>query len=114
MIEYLGKLDKDNIIDRVAAVMIDMLPSGGIIDEKVAEQLNMSGRSLQRRLKEAGTTFRTLLEGVRKDLASTYVRDPDVELVEIAFLLGFSDQSAFSRAFKRWTGITPSEFRMSG
>jgi len=114
MIEYLGKLDKDNIIDRVAAVMIDILPSGDVTDEKVAEQLNMSARSLQRRLKEAGTNFRTLLEGVRKDLASTYVHDPDVELVEVAFLLGFSDQSAFSRAFKRWTGHTPSEFRMSG
>ncbi len=114
MIEYLGKLDKDNIIDRVAAVTIDMLPSGGITDEKIAEHLNMSGRSLQRRLKEAGTTFRTILEGVRKDLASTYVHDPDIELVEVAFLLGFSDQSAFSRAFKRWTGNTPSEFRISG
>ena len=114
MIEYLGELDKDNISDRVAAVIIDMLPSGGVTDEKVAEQLNMSERSLQRRLKEAGTTFRRLLEGIRKDLASTYVRDLDVDLVEVAFLLGFSDQSAFSRAFKRWTGNTPSEFRMSG
>jgi AraC-like DNA-binding protein len=95
-------------------VMIDMLPSGGITDEKIAEHLNMSERSLQRRLKEAGTTFRTILERVRKDLASTYVHDPDIELVEVAFLLGFSDQSAFSRAFKRWTGNTPSEFRMSG
>lgn len=114
MIEYLGKLDKDNIIDRVAGVMIDMLPSGGITDEKIAQHLNMSGRSLQRRLKGAGTTFRTILEGVRKDLATTYVHDSDIELVEVAFLLGFSDQSAFSRAFKRWTGITPSNFRMSG
>jgi len=114
MIEYLGKLDRDNIIDRVAAVMIDMLPSGGITDEKIAENLNMSERSLQRRLKEAGTTFRTILERVRKDLASTYVHDPEIELVGVAVLLGFSDQSAFSRAFKRWTGNTPSEFRMSG
>ena len=114
MIEYLGKLNKDNIIDRVTAVIIDMLPSGDIADEKVAEQLNMSVRSLQRRLKEVGTTFRTLLEGIREDLAATYVRDPDIELVEVAFLLGFSDQSAFSRAFKRWTGSSPSEVRKSG
>ena len=114
MIEYLGKLDRDNIIDRVTAVIIDMLPSGGVTDAKVADQLNMSERSLQRRLNEAGTTFRTLLVEVRKDLAATYVRDPDIELVEISFLLGFSDQSAFSRAFKRWTGNTPTEFRMTG
>jgi len=114
MIEYLGKLDKDNIVDRVTAVIIDMLPSGGVADEKVAEQLNMSVRSLQRRLREAGTTFRTLLEAARKGLAATYVRDPDIELGEVAFLLGFSDQSAFSRAFKRWTGCSPSEARKSG
>jgi AraC-like DNA-binding protein len=114
MIEYLGKLEKDDIIDRVTAAIIDMLPSGGVADEKVAAQLNMSVRSLQRRLKEVGTTFRTLLETVRKDLAATYVCDPDIELVEVAFLLGFSDQSAFSRAFKRWTGKSPSEARKSG
>lgn len=114
MIEYLGKLKKDDIIDRVTAAIIDMLPSGGIADEKVAETLNMSVRSLQRRLKEVGSTFRTLLEAVRKDLAATYVRDPDIELVEVAFLLGFSDQSAFSRAFKRWAGKSPSEARKSG
>ncbi len=114
MIEYLGKLNKDDIIDRVTAAIIDMLPSGGIADEKVAETLNMSVRSLQRRLKEVGSTFRTLLEAVRKDLAATYVRDPEIELVEVAFLLGFSDQSAFSRAFKRWAGKSPSEARKSG
>jgi AraC-like DNA-binding protein len=113
MVEYLAKLDKDDIIDRVTAVIVDMLPSGGVADEKVAEQLNMSVRSLQRRLKEAGTTFRTLLEEIRKDLASTYVRDAEIELVEVAFLLGFSDQSAFSRAFRRWTGCCPSEIRKS-
>jgi AraC-like DNA-binding protein len=90
-----------------------MLPSGNITDEKVAGQLNLSARTLQRRLKAAGTTFRTLLEAVRKDLATTYVRDPNIELVEVAFLLGFSDQSAFSRAFKRWTGCPPSEARKS-
>jgi AraC-like DNA-binding protein len=74
----------------------------------------MSVRSLQRKLKEVGTTFRTLLDAVRKDLASTYVHDPDIELAEVASLLGFSDQSTFSRAFRRWTGHSPSEVRKSG
>ncbi|MBT8371214.1 MAG: helix-turn-helix transcriptional regulator, partial [Desulfobacterales bacterium] len=101
----------NNIVDRVTAVIVDMLPSGGIADEKIAESLNMSVRSLQRRLKEVGTTFRGILDMVRKDLAETYVLDPEIELVEIAFLLGFSDQSAFSRAFRRWTGNSPSEAR---
>jgi AraC-like DNA-binding protein len=114
MIEYLAKLNKDDIVNRVAAVIVDMLPSGGVADEKVAETLGMSVRSLQRRLKEADTTFRTILDMTRRDLASTYVRDPDIELAEVAFLLGFSDQSAFSRAFKRWTGNPPSQVRKSG
>jgi AraC-like DNA-binding protein len=114
MIEYLANLNKDDIIDRVTSVIVDMLPSGHVVDEEVAETLNMSARSLQRRLKEVGTTFRTLLDMVRKDLASTYVHDPDIELAEVAFLLGFSDQSAFSRAFRRWTGNSPSGARKSG
>jgi AraC-like DNA-binding protein len=61
-----------------------------------------------------GTTFRTILDMVRKDLAATYVSDPEIELAEIAFLLGFSEQSAFSRAFRRWTGTSPSEARKTG
>ena len=71
MIEYLGKLDKENIVDRVTAVIIDMIPSGSVVDEKVAEQLNMSVRSFQRRLKEVDTTFRTLLEAVRRDIGKS-------------------------------------------
>jgi AraC-like DNA-binding protein len=114
MIEYLAKLNKDDIIDRVTAAIVDMLPSGGVADEKVSGTLNLSVRSLQRRLKEVGTTFRTILDEVRKDLASTYVRDPEIELAEIAFLLGFSEQSAFSRVYRRWTGVAPSEGRRSG
>ena len=114
MVDYLAKLNKGDIIDRVTSVIVDMLPSGGVVDEKVAEILHMSVRSLQRRLKEVGTTFRTLLDTVRKDLASTYVHDPDIELAEVAFLLGFSDQSAFSRAFRRWTGNSPNATRKSG
>ena len=113
MIEYLGKLNKDDIINRVTAAIVDILPSGGVTDEKVATTLNMSVRSLQRRLKEVGMTFRRLLDTVRKDLAATYVHDPGIELAEVAFLMGFSDQSAFSRAFKRWEGRTPREARKS-
>ena len=111
MIDYLGKLNKDDIIDRVTAAIVDLLPSGGIADEKIAASLNMSVRSLQRRLKEVGTTFRKLLDTIREDLATTYVQDPEIELAEVAFLLGFSDQSAFSRAFRRWKDKSPREVR---
>ena len=111
MIEYLGKLDENNIVDRVTAVIVDMLPSGGIADEKIAESLNMGVRSLQRRLKDHQASFSGLLENTRRELSREYLRDPKHSVNEVAYLLGFSEPGNFSRAFKRWYGQTPSEFR---
>jgi AraC-like DNA-binding protein len=111
MIEYLAELDQDNIIHKVKAVIIDQLPSGKITDEGVARELHMSSRKLQRQLQSTGTTFSTLLNEMRQDLAQQYLREQDISMTEIAFLLGFSESSAFSRAFKRWIGVSPSEYR---
>jgi AraC-like DNA-binding protein len=71
----------------------------------------MSSRTLQRQLQSAGTTFTTLLNEIRQDLAQKYLREQHNNITEIAFLLGFSESSAFSRAFKRWMGTSPSEYR---
>ena len=71
----------------------------------------MSKRKLQRLLHDEGTSFMTILNETREDIAKQYVRDKDMDLTEIAFLLGFSEQSTFSRSFKRWTGTSPSSFR---
>jgi AraC-like DNA-binding protein len=71
----------------------------------------MSVRSLQRRLKTLGTSFQKLLDLTRRELAQNYIRDMETDLSEIAFMLGFSEHSAFSRAFKRWTGRSPKETR---
>lgn len=76
----------------------------------VAKRMGMTGRSLQRRLKDEGTSFQDLREKTRRALASHYLAE-DLSLSEIAFLLGFSEPSAFFRAFKRWTGKTPLEAR---
>jgi AraC-like DNA-binding protein len=111
MIEYLAKLDQNHMPQKVKAVIIDQLPSGNVTDENVARALYMSSRKLQRQLQSAGTTFYTLLDEVRQDLAQKYLREPDNSITEIGFLLGFSESSAFSRAFKRWMGVPPSEFR---
>jgi len=110
-VDYLGRLREGNLVHRVKAGIIDALPSGPVANEKVARDLGLSVRSLQRRLAEAGTSFRDLLDTSRQEMALSYIREPEIELAEIAFLLGFSDQSAFSRAFKRWTGNTPNEVR---
>jgi AraC-like DNA-binding protein len=79
--------------------------------EHVADALHMSTRTLQRRLAEAGTTFRDVLDGVRSGLAESYLTDTTVSIPEVAFLLGFSDQSSFHRAFHRWTGWAPGRWR---
>jgi len=79
--------------------------------EDVARALNVSVRTLQRKLVATGTTFREVSERVRGRLAEGYLTDPEVSIAEVAFLLGFSDQSSFNRAFRRWTGESPGRWR---
>lgn len=80
--------------------------------EQVARALGLSRRSLQRRLAEQGPTFAELLESTRRTLARGYLGDPALSLAEIAFLLGYREQSSFFRAFKRWYGQTPAGYRL--
>lgn len=80
--------------------------------ETIASELAMSIRQLQRELQAEGTSFQKLLDKTRQDLALRYLRDPTVPIHAIAFLLGFSEPSAFNRAFKRWTGKTPGSYRL--
>ena len=71
----------------------------------------MSVRTLQRRLVDSGTTFRSVSDEVRRQLALGYLADPAVSIAEVAFLLGFSEQRSFNRAFRRWTGETAGRWR---
>jgi AraC-like DNA-binding protein len=80
--------------------------------EPLARRLGMTGRSLQRRLKDEGTSFQLLRDAMRRELADRYLGE-GMTFAEISFLLGFSEPSAFFRAFKRWTGLTPFERRAS-
>ena len=80
--------------------------------DRVAKRLGLTARSLQRRLKDEGSSFNGVREQVRKDLSRRYL-DDNLSIAEISFLLGFSEPSAFFRAFKRWTGQTPIEARRS-
>jgi AraC-like DNA-binding protein len=79
--------------------------------ESIAFQMGLTGRNLQIKLKKEGTTYRDLLDSARKEIACSCLKDPHVSNCEIALLLGFSDQSAFHHAFKRWTGETPGTYR---
>lgn len=88
-----------------------MLGSGDVTIERVARQLGMSRQTLYRRLREEGVTFQELLEAKRRQLAIRYLGFDRMSAKAVAYRLGFSDPAAFSRAFKRWTGFSPSKFR---
>ena len=79
--------------------------------EEVARKLALPSWTLRRKLAEEGTQFRSLLNETRRDLAMAYIRDTELSFGEIAYLLGFASAEAFQRAFKRWSGQTPGEFR---
>lgn len=111
MTKYLLAKNSDPLVSRVTKIIVEHLPSGDATIEKAASELFMSKRKLQRLLQDEGTSFMTILNETRADIAKEYVRNKDMDLTEIAFLLGFSEQSTFSRSFKRWTGKSPSSFR---
>jgi AraC-like DNA-binding protein len=79
---------------------------------EVAQHLGMSGRNLQRRLSEQGHSYQTLVDEARRQLAMHLLQETDFSLIEVAFMTGFSGQSAFTRAFKRWAGQTPRSYRL--
>ena len=81
--------------------------------QEMARRLRLSPRTLQRRLSEEGTSFQQQLDAVREELARVYVQESKLPLGEVAYLLGYSELSTFLRAFRRWTGKTPSQFRQS-
>jgi AraC-like DNA-binding protein len=111
VIDYLARFDRASIAMQVRAEIIGRLPEGSPHQDTIAESLHVSLRSLQRRLKDENTSFKKLLEETRRELALQYIRDSHRPIAEITYLLGFSEHSNFTRAFKRWTGRSPAEFR---
>jgi len=96
---------------KVRATIEAQLPDGEPSAERIAQALHLSLRSLQRHLADEGCRFDALLNESRENLALLHLRDPQCSLSEVSYLLGFADTSSFSRAFKRWTGLTPGQFR---
>lgn len=101
-----------DLVERTRRAIAQRLRGGEPTLEGVARELGLSARSLQRHLRELGSSFNALADEVREATAWLYLRQPDLALAEVAFLLGFADQSAFHRAFKRWTGLTPRQARL--
>ena len=100
-----------NLTERVRDIITKQLAGGTPTLSNVAKQLGMSESTLARHLEDEGTTFKTLLEDLRRRLALAYIRRSELPISEIALLLGFSQAAAFHRAFRRWTGATPLEYR---
>jgi len=109
----LALLDRNDIVTRVKSALMEQLPNGNVSDGTVAASMHMSVRTMHRKLAEANHNFRSLLVEVRRSLAELYILDNSLTLTEISLLLGFSEPSSFSRAFKNWTGSAPSEIRQS-
>jgi len=100
--------------ERIIQLLGPLLNGGREPDlEEVAARLKLPTWTLRRKLAEEGTQFRAILNDTRRDLAMTYIRDTELAFGEIAYLLGFASAEAFQRAFKRWNGQTPGEFRRS-
>ena len=108
----LADLKKHDLRARVYARLIEYLPAGDCSREKVAHSLNMSESAFQKKLKADGTSYQEVLDDTRSELAKHYLGKSKLSISEAAFLLGFTDSSNFSRAFKRWTGKSP--IRVSG
>ncbi|MEM7160108.1 MAG: AraC family transcriptional regulator ligand-binding domain-containing protein [Myxococcota bacterium] len=97
--------------ERTRAVLLEALPSGQVSLDNVARRLATSSRSLQRKLREEGTSFKAVVRGTRERLANHYLSRTPLSTTEIAFLLGFEDATSFFRAFHSWTGSTPDRVR---
>ena len=109
--EYVETLDPHKVASQVRRLLIAMLPSGNVSQDMVSSRLNRSKSTLQRQLKDEGLSYRDVLESTQRSLAENYLGEKKHTHAQIAFLLGFSDQSNFSRAFKRWTSMSPKQFQ---
>ncbi|WP_213805353.1 AraC family transcriptional regulator [Granulicella sp. dw_53] len=105
--------DEDSFIELVRGAIQDRLTGRRPSVEEVAQALHMGGRTLQRRLKDTGSSFQRLLDEARHQMARYYLSNSVLELTEAAYLLGFEDSNSFGRAFRAWEGVPPGDWRDS-
>ena len=110
--EHLRRLDLAQVSNRARAAIIRHLPDGEPRRAEIASKLEMSERTLQRRLDAEGTSLQRLLDDTRRELAQQYLGQTDMSLCDATYLLGFSNQSSFFRACKRWFGTSPRHYRI--
>lgn len=111
VVDYLRKHASQQLVGKVSSLIIDALPSGTPTQSFVAQRLNMSGKTLQRKLSSESTTFSRLLNDVRIDLAKKYLSQEWRSVSEICYLLGYTEPSNFTRWFRGMIGVSPLQFR---
>ncbi|MBR9909462.1 MAG: AraC family transcriptional regulator [Gammaproteobacteria bacterium] len=109
--QYLSSFRADQLSTKVKAYILQHLALGETDQAHAAKELGVSVRSMQRKLGQEGTTYSELLDECRHKMALKYIAQKKIPIIEIAYLLGFSDQSNFSRSFRRWTNTTPQKYR---
>jgi AraC-like DNA-binding protein len=109
--EYLLRLENNRVSHKAREIIVRKLPDGEPMRGDIAKELCMSERTLQRRLQEEGTSFHQLVDVTRQELSKQYLTRDKLTLGEAAYLVGFSEQSTFCRAFKRWFQMSPTEYR---
>ena len=112
--DYLSRIDSPSLSDQVRARLARSLPAGKVEQNDMARSLNMSLRSMQRKLEQEGTSFRALVDDTRGRLARQYLSDATMSLAEVAYLLGFSEASSLSRAMRRWRQRDPASSSGAG
>ena len=110
-LQHLKGIERDDIQGRVREVLLQRLEGREPSQEEIAERLHMSARTLQRKLADSGTTYKEILDDTRHALALAYLSAPQHSVNEVTYLLGFSSGSCFTRAFRRWTGQSPTHWR---
>lgn len=108
---YLKRLSGHDLPERVRQSIVRQMPRGEVQQALVAEELGMSVRNLHRHLLRHATTFKELLEDTRRQLAFDYLREAQCSVNEVCYRLGFNEPSSFNRAFRRWTGQSPGQWR---
>ncbi len=111
IVDSMNTLEISGIVGDIRNALKGLLPNGDISVSNISHSLNISSRSLQRKLLDQSLTYRQVLDDYRRELAIIYIRQPKLSQGEIGYQLGFSSPSNFSRAFKGWTGISPGEYR---
>ena len=111
-IDKLEAQQENGFLDHVRSLLRTMLVTGHASADQVAELLSMHRRTLNRRLNVSGTSFRELMDEIRFEIARQLLEDTTMEIIEIALLLGYSNASAFTRAFRRWSSTTPANWRV--